>query len=61
MNKVLHITGKYIDKNGMFYLAHIELTNLKELALNDKGIKNLTLLEKANFPQLEYLIKEKIK
>ena len=54
-NKIVHVSERNIGNEGLIYFSKIELTNLKELALNNIGIKDMSPLEKANFPLLEYL------
>ena len=54
-NQLIHIIGKQIKNEGLIYVAAFELNNLKELALNNSGINNISPLLKANFPLLESL------
>ena len=54
-NKIIHISGKNIEYNGLVCISKMELSNLKELSINNAGINNLTPLINANFPLLEYL------
>ena len=54
-NQLVHIIGKPIKEEGLRYISGFELNNLKELALNNSGINNMSPLLKANFPLLESL------
>lgn len=54
-NQLVHIIGKPLKEEGLIYISGFELNNLKELAINNSGIKNLSPLLKANFPLLETL------
>jgi Leucine-rich repeat (LRR) protein len=54
-NQIVHLSGRELDHEGLVYFTKMELANLKELALNNIGIKDMSPLERANFPLLEYL------
>ena len=54
-DQLIHIIHKSLDLKGMIYLCQTEIPNLKELALNNSGITDITPLLKANFPLLESL------
>lgn len=54
-NQLIHVIGKDLKTEGLYYLCNEELTNLKELSLCDSKITDISPLEKANFPLLETL------
>ena len=54
-DQLVHIINRSIDLKGMIFLCRAELFNLKDLALNDSKITDISPLEKANFPLLESL------
>ena len=54
-NQLIHIIGKPIKEEGLIYISKFELTNLKELALNNSSINDMSPLINANFPLLESL------
>ena len=54
-NQLIHIIGKPIKEQGLIYISAFELTNLKDLALNNSGINDMSPLINAKFPLLESL------
>ena len=54
-DQLIHVIDCNIDIRGMIYLCEAQLFNLKELALNNSKITDLSPLERANFPLLESL------
>ena len=54
-NQIIHIIGKPIKQEGLIYISEFELTNLKEIALNNSKINDMSPLINAKFPLLESL------
>ena len=52
---VCHINQKTINSIGLSSFCNCNFLNLKELALNECGLTDITPLEKANIPKLESL------
>ena len=52
---VCHINQKTINAIGLSSFCNCNFLNLKELALNECGLTDITPLEKANIPKLESL------